>query len=123
MASEVDVGGSGALFIGEDKTFRLEVLDSNEAPVDISGWTIQLLVRLRETSQAALLTKTATISGVFNADRTVNAQRAIVEVADTEISEDAFDPRMYRYSFKRLDDGSETILAYGNFVMQRATQV
>lgn len=123
MASNVDVGGSGALFIGEDKQFRLEVLDSADVPVDITGWVIVLLVRLREASAEALLTKTATVSGTYSATRTANTQRAIVDVADTELSEDTFDPRTYRYSFKRTDDGSETILAYGNFVMQRATQV
>lgn len=123
MASNINIGGDGSLFIGEDKTFRLEVLDSSEAPVDISGWTIKLLVRLLETTAEPLLEKTASISGSFNADRNVNTQRAVVEVADTELSEDDFDPRIYRYSFKRTDDGSETILAYGNFRLQRATQV
>ncbi|CAB4190392.1 hypothetical protein UFOVP1196_55 [uncultured Caudovirales phage] len=29
--------------------------------------------------------------------------------------------RTYRHSWKRMDDGSETVLAYGNFVPQKAT--
>jgi hypothetical protein len=128
MAFEQTIGGEGELFRGEDKTLELEVLQSGEdaddtaaTPENIAGWAIQFIVRLKDDSSGdPVLTKTATVSGSYNATRASNTQRAVVTLTDTDM--DALVPRIYRHSWKRTDDGSETVLAYGNFSVQRATQ-
>lgn len=120
MATNVTIGGSGALFVGEDKTLILEILDAADVPVDASAWTIQFVVR-RSASEAdpALLDKTASITGVYNAVRATNTQRATVALSSADM--DALTANAYQYSWKRINSGSETILAYGSFVVQRAT--
>lgn len=120
MAIETNIGGNGTLFIGEDKTLRLEVLTADGSTIDISGWSMIFDVRKKDTSpNPALLAKTPNVTGVFNADRLANTQRAEVVLSDDDTN--LFRPQSYRYSLKRLDPGNETILAWGNFTLQKAT--
>lgn len=129
MAIKVSIGGNGTLFIGEDKTFRFEILqqrddglphDATSVPEDVSGMSLLMDVRSTTTSpDPAILSKTATITGVYNAVRASNTQRAVVVVTDTEMN--LFRARSYQYSVKRMDDGSETVYAYGDFVPEKAT--
>lgn len=122
MAENVSIGSSANnLFLGEDKVLRLHVKDSAGVPVDISGWAVLFNVREYDKASMDVLVKSASISGVYSVDPDVNAQRAIVTLTDTETA--ALSARRYRHSWKRTDDGSETILAFGPFVPQRATQI
>ena len=133
MALSVTIGGSGTLFVGEDKTFRLEVLtprfdangnkiahDASSVPVNFTGWEIRFDVRKTVTSgEPPIFNKTATITGVYNAVRATNTQRAVVTLTDTELNTVKAQP--YQHSWKRMDDGSETVLAWGPFAPQKAT--
>ncbi len=154
MAEAVTIGGEGTLFIGEDKTFNLFVYDrkvvnvakySNAnlplgydglpvipkdenqvaaVPISMAGWTVQFVVRQNVGSSAALIDKTATIVGVYNANPSVNTERAEVVCTDTELGITVFTRATEaQQSWKRTDDGSETVLAYRKFVIERATQV
>lgn len=125
MALEADINEDGGeLFVGEDKILDLEVLqDDGATPQDIAGWSITFDVRLTDKTSTALLSKSATVTGTYSATRASNTQRARVTLTDTELASPTFSGRTYRHSWKRLTDGSETILAYGDFRMQRATQV
>jgi len=125
MAKLVTIGGSGALFVDEDKTITVEVLNTSDVPVDLAGWTIVLDVRSTDTSGTALLTKTAAVTGAYNATRATNTQRAVFTIADTDQPATTFTRTSpaYRYSIKRTDAGSETVLAYGDWSPQRPTQV
>ena len=117
MAARVTMGGSGNLFAGEDKSCELEVVNASGVPVDLTGWAIRLLVVASNGS--VLIDKTASISGVYSATRASNTQRAVVTLTDTEMS---IQDGVHRHSWKRTDDGSETILAYGDCIVERATQ-
>ena len=120
MATTVAIGGNGALFVGEDKLLRMELIDALSVPVDMAGWVILFDVRAKDTSpDPALLSKTATLSGVYNAVRATNTQRAEVVLTDTEMN--LFKAKTYRYSWKRMTDGSETVLVRGNFAPEKAT--
>ena len=127
MATDATVGGSGELFADEDKVFRLEVLDSADLPVNIAGWMLVFDVRSKDNSpDPALLTKVPTISGVFNAVRATNTQRATTTVTDDDMhqfkgSNLPSGAKTYRYSWKRTDSGSETVLARGDFSPEKAT--
>jgi hypothetical protein len=128
MAFNQTIGGEGTLFVGEDKTLNLEVLQSGSdstsssaVPENIAGWVIRMIVRVADDASGdPILTKLATVSGSYSATRASNTQRAVVTLTDTDM--DALVARIYRHSWKRTDDGSETVLAYGNFAVQRATQ-
>jgi hypothetical protein len=123
MAYKDTIGGYGELFIGEDRTLELELLDNPDAEtpvaVDMTGWTIQMVVATREGS-VAVISKTATVAGTFNSVRGTNAQRATVILVDTEM--DLLTARTYRHSWKRLNAGAETVHSYGDFIVEKATQ-
>ncbi len=123
MAAQ-QIGGDGALFLGEDKAFVLSVTNRAGIPVDVSTWTIKMLVKLRDSDAdaSAVLDMTGAVSGVFNADPLVNSQIVTFVALDTE-TELLNSTKTYSYSCKRKDDGSETILAYGPFVIERTSQI
>lgn len=123
MAIESQIGGSGSLFVGEDKTLRFGPLASASDPtvgVDMNGWTLIFDVRKKDNSaDPAILSKTLTVSGVFNISQALNQQIASVTLTDTELN--LFKASTYRWSWKRMDDGSETVLGWGTFAPQKAT--
>lgn len=123
MASEITIGGEGTLFIGEDKTLSLPVVQADGVtPQDITGWTIRFVVRREDKSAASLIDVAAVIVGAFAPVN--NPQRAVVTLTDDQLSVTIFTKAAtYRHSWKRVEDGVETILAYGDFILERATQV
>lgn len=123
MAKTATIGGGddARVFVGEDKTISLEVLDADDIPVNITGFTLLLDVRLTDTAAApALLSISGSVSGTYSATRSANTQRASFTLTDTQTG--TLSARQYRYSIKRTDDGSETVIAVGPFIVERATQ-
>lgn len=109
------MGGDGTLFVGEDKEFALTLPGT-----DMSGWNILFDVRLTDKApDPALLSKTATITGSYSSTPASNTQEAVVVVSDTEMN--VFKQRNYRYSWKKMDDGTETVLRRGDFKPEKAT--
>jgi hypothetical protein len=122
MAIEQAIGGDNTLFVGEDKEFELEVIDQFNVPKDITTWEILFDVRKLDTSTTAIVSKTATIIGAYNADRTLNSQRAFVILSDDDMNLfKGFPAFTYRYSWKRMTTSNETVLAFGDFLPQKAT--
>lgn len=121
MATLTTIGGNGTMFMGEDKQLRLELLDDiNGNPVDMAGWVLLFDVRMSDQApDPALISKVPTITGVYNSVRALNTQRAIVVLTDTEMN--TLQARIYRHSWKRMDDGSETVLSRGPFHPEKAT--
>jgi hypothetical protein len=123
MARRVKIGGDGALFIGEDKVINFTVLNRLLVPVDITGMAFQFVVRADVLASQKLIDLPATVVGTYDAAPLVNTQRARVTLSDTDLSADVFSAQTYEYSLKRTDDGSETVVNFGPFELQRATQV
>jgi hypothetical protein len=130
MATESNIEKDDDVFIGEDKQLSFTVLDSANVPIDITGWALAFIMRRKDTSTGDPVLSKATgsgisITGTYDADPAVNTQRAVVALADTDTAQNdgtiVISPAKYRYSLKRTDAGSETILAFGNFVLREAT--
>lgn len=136
MAEEVDIQPPAyKVFIGEDKVFRFPIYTDPTKTViaDVSAWQLRFDVRRKDKDpDPALFTKSLgagiTVTGTFNADPVVNTQRVEVAIEDDDTYDplaDEFNPKMkagkYRYSLKRMNAGSETVLAYGDFVVLQAT--
>lgn len=121
MAYEVTIGGEGTLFVGEDKVLRLELVDASSTPLpqDMTGWSMIFDVRLKDNSATAIISVVPILIGAFNAVRALNTQRALVTLTDDLMN--LFKAKTYRYSWKRMDAGVETVLMYGPFVPQKAT--
>lgn len=116
MAIETDIGGdNNDFFVGEDKGFELgPVVDKDGVPVDMTGWDLHFVVRKADSSpDPALFDKTAVILGTYNVDPEVNTQFARVVFTDTET--EVLKAIDYRQSWKRYDNGVETVLAFGNW--------
>lgn len=129
------------LFIGDDTTIRFQIGNDDATlatiaagtatMVDVDGWALSFIVRKADTTTGTpLLTKTTssgiTITGTFDALASNNTQRVVVAIDDTDTaaadgSSVVLKPNTYRYSLKRTDDGSEKILAFGDFVLTEAT--
>lgn len=134
------------LFVGEDKQIEIEVFDQAglttealEAAIltgtatmqDVATWTFTFFVRKGDkTTGVPLLSKTSaagiSVTGVYNAARGTNTQRVVVAIEDTDTasadgSSVVLSPKTYRYSLKRADDGSETVIVLGNFELAEAT--
>lgn len=132
MASEVQIGGTATdrVFIGTDFTRKFAVLDydtdaTGATAKDVTGWAVTLDIRKFDKSSTAKLTASLTITGSFNAIASSNTQRLVWTCADTDLTTDLFGTNggTYRYSVKRTTDTVETVLQYGDIVIQRATQV
>lgn len=117
----MQIGGDDDLFVGEDKVLVLEnIVDRNGALVNFTSWTI--IFDVRKTDKApdpAIFSKTATITGTYNVDPLVNTLKASVTLTDDELN--TVTNKTYRHSWKRDQSGFETILAFGDFVVQKAT--
>lgn len=121
MAENSPITADDEWFIGTDHEFRFgPVVDGDNVAVDVSTWLLSWMLkrRLSDTDVNALLTKTPTVTGTHNADPTLSTQRVVVTIADTDT--DAFVARVdYRHELKRMDPGSESVLAYGTAVLKR----
>ncbi len=104
MAISRAIGGNGELFIGEDKTLRFTVLE------DVAGADLLFDVRTHDDAPTFVLQKVPTTEG----------QRIVIvelSAADTR----KFRPQVYRYSLKLENEDAETILYWGDLVVQKAT--
>lgn len=121
MASNVTIGGNGTLFIGEDKTLFFELPSAADltAAVNMAGWTMLFDVRKTDAAATAIVSVAPSLTGSFNAVRASNTQRAVVTLSDDLTN--LFKAATYRYSWKRMDGDSETVLMYGDFVIEKAT--
>ena len=122
MARTQTIGGDGTLFVGEDKTLKIVL---SPAPGEITvpsmaSWTILFDVRKKDnSSDPAIFSKQATVTGTYDPDPAVNQEFAFVTLSDTEMN--TVKARTYRHSWKRMDDTFETVLARGDFAPEKAT--
>jgi hypothetical protein len=127
MAVESNVTAASHVFLGEDKVLEFTITDEDDVPVDVSGWAmIWDLRKADKTTGDALIEKTTgagiTVTGVYNVAPLVNTQRVLVTLADTDSdSSTTIQAKTYRHALKRSDDGSETVLAFGDFTFLQAT--
>lgn len=135
MAKKVKFGGTefDRVFIGTDlsKSFHVKDIDlevDGSKAKDITGWALTFDVRATDQDTTVLITKSVgagiTITGAFNVTASSNLQRAVLVLlaADLTVAKFGDNGGTFRYSLKRTDVPAKTILAYGDFVVQRATQ-
>ena len=120
MALEADLGLDNTFCVGDDKNLDLEVLDDDDVPVDITGWTGTYDMRESDHAAAAILSISTSVTGVYNADRETNTQRLRTAFARTQTS--LLQPGLYRYSIRRTTSGSSTVLRFGSHLWREATQ-
>lgn len=150
MARALHITADHDVFLGEDKEIhfgpvyassgltdaQLAVLIAagTATPVDASTWDLIWVLRRKDkTADPALIEKATgspvgiTVEGTFNASQALNTQDVVVALVDTDSYDPTSSPAValragkYRHSLKRTEDGSETILAFGDFRFLQAT--
>jgi hypothetical protein len=141
MAYQRDITADDKVYFDTDRLLRYSVYDGDPTaeeiaagtatPLDVTGWDLAWVLRKKTNSaDPPLIEKTVgagiTITGTFNSDPDINTQRIEVLLADSDTYDPAASPPVeikagsYVYALKRIDAGSETILAEGKFTLLRA---
>lgn len=111
MAIRFDIGTDpvrGPVFAGTvlQVTFTL-----NDATMDTAGWTTRVTFKQQPSDNAAIVTytpnQTQTKPGTWTFTMT-KADTLLFSV-----------PGTYQYDFERIDNGSEAVLTYGQFLIAR----
>lgn len=137
MALEVNITTEHHFFSGEDKKIKLVIYtsDAKTAILDTSSMSLLWQMRKKDNSaDPALISKSTDVSppgitheGVYDSDPDVNTQKVVITLLDTDTYDDGVSPlwwikkRKYRHALKRMDDGFETVLAFGNCQILQAT--
>jgi len=112
MAKEQHFNAADMWFVGEDKQLQFTILDEAGAAVNITGWSINFAVAT--SPGAAALVSKSTASGI--ALTTPASGILTVTIADTDT--DAIASGRYVYALKRMDNNTETVLAFGDVLLQ-----
>lgn len=140
MAYNRDITAADQVFYDTDRLLRYtiyqggstaaEIAAGTAIPEDVTGWALTWVLK-KKVDGAALIEKATSgsgivISGVYDADPSVNTQRVEVTIDDTDTYDPDASPEIeirpgdYVYALKRTDAGGETILAYGKFKLLQA---
>ena len=98
-ALEGNITKADAFFRGEDKAIVVEIVDEDDNPVDMDGWTLSWILYNRPGGTAQITKTTSNGIGIQDG-KGVNSQ-AVIRVEDTE-SED-LDPGTYYHILRRTD--------------------
>lgn len=122
MAEQSNI--TGDWYIGEDKVFPFTIYQKTalgvltSTPQDITGWAIRWDMRRSDSESDPVVLMKATGGSGIAITSGVSGQGEI-SIADTDT--DALTARVYRHGLKRTDDGSETVLLFGNAVLGKRT--
>ncbi len=115
MAIRVDITSASDYFTGEDKDLHFTIYQADEVTAqDITGWSINWMVKARRTDADAL----ALISAAAT-PTTPSGGICDVALNDTDIAALVGEKR-YWHELKRIDGGNETVLSYGSFTLNQA---
>jgi hypothetical protein len=114
MSKDSPITQSDHWFTGEDRTLRFSVVDADGLAQNISGWTLEWVLRERPWGTEALISKT-TGAGIT----ITNAAGGVCEVAIADDDTINLAPGAYVHTLRRSNAGAETVLAFGDAVLQQ----
>ncbi len=111
-------------FRSEDKLLTFDVVDEDEAAVDISGWTLVWMLEELHDGADDVLSKTSTTSQITVEDSVPASganDRAVVKIESTDTA--ALEARVYRQSLWRTDGDAPQQLASGSAMLQQGPEL
>jgi hypothetical protein len=118
MAYEDPIERTDEYHIGEDKSLIFTIYQSNGTTAqDITGWSLEWVLKADYDTSTALLTKTTGGSGI--ALTTPVSGICTVTVDDTD-TDSILPGRSYVHVLKRTDSGNESILTYGTVAFKKS---
>jgi hypothetical protein len=115
MSVEAKIQGSDNWFIGEDRTLRFAVVDSDGVAQDISGWSLEWVLRRSPAGGTANITKTDG-DGISITD----GAGGILQVTISDQDTIDLGPASYFHTLRRDDDGNEIVLSFGQAILKSA---
>ncbi len=102
---------------GEDKQFTVEMVDADEAVLNVSGYAMDFTIEELHDGDEDLILKT-TDAGITVSDGNGTGSLVTIDIdsADTLSTE----PRVYRLAMWRTDTGVRQLLANGSAMLKRA---
>ncbi len=116
MSVDAPIADTDNLFIGEDRSLEFTVVDAAGAAQDISGYALEWVMREAPNSTNAAITKTTGGGGITITDGPGGVCSVAIEDTDTL----SLLPGRYFHTLRRTDDGVETVLSFGEAVLQQA---
>lgn len=141
MSYQRNITADDKVYFDTDRLLRYTVYDGDPTvaeieagtavPKDVTGYDLAWVLRKKvDSADPPLIEKTLSsgisITGVYNSDPALNTQRITIQLDDTDTYDPTASPPKtikagtYVYALKRIDAGSETILAEGTFTLLRA---
>ena len=119
MARQEHITAEEQIFTGTDHVIQFTVLNTSDAAVDITGWALKwtLFLKGSRVTMPIKLTKTTGGSGVALTTPASGICQVTIADTDTDSTWATSNNINYSYELRRTDAGSETVLAYGDFVL------
>src|SRR5262245_21667791 len=113
-------------WLGTDKAFDFTIYTSAAKTTirDVTGYNTNFMVKrnIDDADGAALITVAGTVSGTFNANPALNAQKIRATLVDTD-TDTEIQPGVGHWELKRTDAGLEEVMGYGSMDLRRAVHV
>jgi len=117
MAIQVHITDADNFFVGEDKILEYQVKDTTGNIIDITGWSIEWVLREDPDTSTVLVTKDNGGNGGLSITNAVNGIfQVTMDAADTS----ALPEGRYAYGASRTDTGLRGLLVYGDASLQIA---
>jgi hypothetical protein len=121
MAEHAPITKEDEWFTGEDKTFRFTVRDSAGAIQVLTGWEVEWVLRKHRSAAGDPVLIKDNDPGTAPVDAAItDGPGGKVEVYIRRGDTDDLNPGTYFHTLRRTDDGSSSVLAYGEAVLQQA---
>ena len=115
MSVDAPIADTENWFIGDDVPLDFTVVDENGDAVDITGYALEWVLRETPGSATATITKTTSDGITITGGPAGKCRAAIADTDTIDLS-----PGRYFHTLKRTDDGLETVLSFGQAVLQQA---
>ena len=122
-AVRVDIGDDQHVFIGEDRTINIDVNQADGTTAqNMNGWALTWELTEKQGDTTILVSKTVG-SGITIGDGDATDDRAAVTFADTDTESGSLPggAGLYWHVLRRTDAGSEAVIAYGSFLLQKGS--
>lgn len=116
MSKESHVAINDNWFVGEEKQLRFLIVDAAEAPLDVSGYTLEFVLGQEGTT---LFTKSGGDITVDNGSGTSDRVTVSVDRDDTV----DLPAGVYRHALRRTDGDAEQVLSYGDAYLRKQPDI
>lgn len=118
MPVDQNIASSAEWFVGEDKALTITVRDANDAPVSITGWTIEWVLRLNRYHPDVLISKTVGAGITISAQSGLTLGQFVVQIDRANTAD--LKAGTYHHAAARTNAGNYDVISEGYAVLRKA---